>query len=299
MEKGSDIKITNRIPSAIIIFLRGLGQIMLQKNATTGLLFLVAIFIGSFSMGIAASLAVLCGTLTAILLKYNRTEIEDGLYGFSAALVGIALIFYFKPVFVVWLFIIIGSIAAAMLQHFFITKKIPAFTLPFVLVTWVIMFLIKNLLTVPLSDFLSASYSGNQNFAFVLKGFSQVIFQKGFLTGVILFIGVFINSPVAALYALAGSLFSAVFSDWFSAPADAVGIGLYSYNAVLSAILFADTKKESGIWFFIAIFLTAIISSLMFKFKIIQLTFPFVCASVISLFLKSQIDKILHNHPAN
>ena len=118
-----------------------MGQIMLQENAVTGLLFLIGLFYGSISMGIAAILSVCCGTITARILGYDKTEIEKGLYGFSAALVGVALILYFEPAFIVWLSIIIGSILATIIQHLFIIKKIPVFTLPFVLVTWAIIFL--------------------------------------------------------------------------------------------------------------------------------------------------------------
>ena len=75
----------------VIILLRGLGQIMLQENAATGVLFLIGIFYGSTTMGIAAILSVCCGTLTAKILGYDKSEIEKGLYGFSAALVGVAL----------------------------------------------------------------------------------------------------------------------------------------------------------------------------------------------------------------
>ena len=107
----------------IMILLRGLGQIMLQENAATGVLFLIGIFYGSPTMGFAAILSVCCGTLTAKFLGYDKSEIEKGLYGFSAALVGVALTLYFEAVFIIWLAIILGSIAATVLQHFFIIKK--------------------------------------------------------------------------------------------------------------------------------------------------------------------------------
>lgn len=37
--------------------LKGIGQIMLQENTITGLLFLAGIFYGSFAMGVGAVLA--------------------------------------------------------------------------------------------------------------------------------------------------------------------------------------------------------------------------------------------------
>lgn len=83
--------------SVLSTLLKGIGQIMLQENSLTGLLFLIGIFYGSIIMGLAALLAAICGTVTAYLLKYDKTEITQGLYGFSAALVGVAAMLFLKP----------------------------------------------------------------------------------------------------------------------------------------------------------------------------------------------------------
>ncbi|HPB58408.1 MAG TPA: urea transporter, partial [Bacteroidales bacterium] len=88
-----------QIKSGINVILKGLGQIMLQENSITGLLFLIGIFYGSPLMGLAALLAVICGTSTAYLLKYDKKEIHQGLYGFSAALVGVATLLFLKSHF--------------------------------------------------------------------------------------------------------------------------------------------------------------------------------------------------------
>lgn len=276
----------------INIILRGLGQIMLQENSATGLLFLIGIFYGSILMGIAAILSVCCGTITARILGYDKTEIEKGLYGFSAALVGVALILFFEPVFIVWLSIIIGSALATILQHLFIIKKIPVFTLPFVLVTWAIIFLFQNFYPVASSIFLSEPIPVVHDFTFAFRGFGQVIFQSSVFAGIAFFIGVYISSPIAALYGIAGAVLAAVLSFCFSAPFANVGMGLFSYNAVLCAIVFAGDKTKDGIWVFISVVLSVIISLTMFKYNLTQLTFPFVAATCISLVLKKLVADI-------
>lgn len=270
----------------INIILRGLGQIMLQENSATGLLFLIGIFYGSISMGIAAILSVCCGTITAGILGYDKTEIEKGLYGFSAALVGVALILFFEPVFIVWLAIIVGSALATMLQHLFIIKKIPVFTLPFVLVTWTIIFLFQNFYPVAPCLLLTATIPVDYDFTFAFRGFGQVIFKSSVFAGMAFFIGVYISSPISALYGIAGAVLAAMLSAWFSAPFANVGMGLFSYNAVLCAIVFAGDKTKDGIWGFISVVLSVIISLTMFKYNLTQLTFPFVAATCISLGLK-------------
>lgn len=270
----------------LITILRGLGQIMLQENAATGLLFLIGIFYGSPFIGIAAILAASCGTITAQLLRYNQTEIEKGLYGFSAALVGVALTFYFEPVFVIWLAIIAGSVIATILQHLFIVKKIPVFTLPFVLVAWGIIFLFQNVYPVAPSEFLSAAIPIDPSFTFALRGFGEVIFQGSLFASLTFFVGVFIHSPISALYGLAGALLAGVLSFCFSAPAGEIGMGLFSYNAVLCAIVFAGDKVKDGIWVLISVGLAVAIGLTMHHYRLTQLTFPFVAAACITLGLK-------------
>ncbi|GAB1462232.1 hypothetical protein MASR2M52_02080 [Pedobacter sp.] len=125
-------EVVEKLIYSMHIVLKGLGQIMLQENAITGLLFLIGIFYGSFTMGAAALLAVVSGTTTALLLKYEKSEIDKGLYGFSAALVGVAAMLFLKQVLISWIIIIIGSALATVLQNLLIKRKIPAFTLPFV-----------------------------------------------------------------------------------------------------------------------------------------------------------------------
>jgi len=156
--------------------LKGVGQIMLQENVLTGLLFFLGIFYGSNLMGLGAVLAVLAGTLTAKVFGYDKEETEQGLYGFSAVLVGVALMLFFKPI---------------------------------------------------------------------------------------------------------------ILSTFFSAPTEAFEMDLFSYNAVLCAIVFAGDKLKDGSWTSVAVILSVFITFLMDKFNLIQLTFPFVAATCIILAVKN------------
>jgi len=284
-------RIQTELKTSVNIILRGLGQIMLQENAATGLLFLVGIFYGSLTMGLAAILAVCCGTLTAMVLGYDRTEIEQGIYGFSAALVGGALFLYFKPVPVVWALVIVGSAVATIVQHWFIKQRIPVFTFPFVLVTWVILFAAHH----AYPDILAVPGVGGANestdITFPLRGFGQVIFQDGVLAGSLFFIAVSISSPAAALYAIAAAVIAGMLSSLLGMPEVEVGLGLFSYNAVLCAIVFAGSKLKDSFWVLIAVVLSVLISTLMFRYQLTQLTFPFVAAACITLAIKTASGK--------
>ncbi|MCD1118609.1 urea transporter [Chryseobacterium turcicum] len=279
-------KFSKTIISLVNILLKGIGQIMLQENSLTGFLFLIGIFYGSWTMGVAALLATICGTATAILMKYDQTEIKKGLYGFSAALVGVATLLFLKPLFISWIILIIGAALATVIQHFFIKRKIPVFTLPFVLITWLILFFTNNYGTGLLSESSTAISSPIDYFTVGFKGFGQVIFQDSLISGIIFFIAVFISSPISALYGFVGAVLSAIITFSISAPVADISFGLFSFNAVLCAIVFAGKEIKDFIWAFTAILLSLVISLFMLKFNFTQLTFPFVLASCITLFLK-------------
>lgn len=269
--------------------LKGVSQIMLQEKAATGILFLAGIFYGSINMGIAALLSVLCGTMIAKILKFDKTEIEKGLYGFSPALTGVALILFFKPDIYVWIVVVMGSVAAAIVQHLFLRKKIPVFTLPFVLVTWTILYLshlFSVLSPVPAEPMIASVFDA----LFAFRGYGQVIFQSSAASGILFFLGVLLCSSSAALFGLIASFLGGYIALWLGEPSDAVSLGLFSFNAVLSAIAFAAWKWKSAMWSAIAAVLSVLISIVMNHFDWIQLTFPFVAATCICLFLKKYLE---------
>lgn len=265
---------------------KGVGQIMLQENAITGLLFLLGIFLTSWVMGLAALLAAAVGTLTAFVLKFDKERTKQGLYGFSAALVGVGLTLYFQPLVWVWIAIVLGSIAATILQNYFFNKKIPVFTLPFVLVTWLFIYIFRNLYVIEATEIFLAPLVKMQDFTFAFRGIGQVIFQGSLFAGIIFFIGIFIHSPAAALYGLSAAVVAGALSAWAGAPSEAIAMGLFSYNAVLSAIVFAGNKRSDGVCALIAVVLSVIISMLMYQYDLVQLTFPFVLATGLTLILK-------------
>ncbi|GIK21834.1 MAG TPA: urea transporter [Ignavibacteriaceae bacterium] len=278
--------------------LKGIGQIMLQENRWTGLLFIIGLFIGSWQYAAAAILAAAAGTAAAKLLKYNQQEIDAGLYGFSPALVGVVLVFLFDDILIIWFLVIAGGILAAMIQHFFISKKIPAYTFPFILVAWAFIFLIRQYTEIPPSELLQIKFEPKQLDVFLAptNGFGEVIFQASVLSGVIFFIAVFINSPVAALYGLAASLLGAVLSVVNGQPLEQINLGLFGFNAVLTAIVFAGTKKIDGLWVLSGAIITIVIHNLLIDHHILDvvggvLTFPFVAGTWITLLIQKILVK--------
>lgn len=261
--------------------LRGLGQIMLQGNVATGLLFLAGITWGSPAMGLAALLAVCCGTGTALLLRYNKAEVEQGLYGFSAALVGVALVLFRGTGPEVWCAIGVGSALAAVLQHFFIRRKIPAFTLPFVVITWVALTLLPAPATAAATG--EPALLGGVWPAAVVRGFGQVIFQAGPVPGLLFILGVAVHSRRAAAFGLASALLAALLAMALERPEASVAMGLWSFNAVLCGIALSGTGRRNILLVLVAVTLAVGIGMGMEPGPLPQLTFPFVAATFMVL----------------
>ena len=79
------------IHNLLLILGRGIGQVMFQNNALSGLLMLIGIFLNSWQMGILAVCGNIISTLTAYFSGYKHNDIKNGLYGFNGTLVGIAV----------------------------------------------------------------------------------------------------------------------------------------------------------------------------------------------------------------
>ncbi len=266
--------------------LRGLGQIMLQNNPITGLLFLIGIFVGSVPMGFAALLSVVVGTLTAKILKFNSQETEAGLYGFSAALVGVALLIFLKNEWVAWLLMVVGNFFSAWIQNFFNQRKISVYTLPFVLVTWGILFFCNHFLPELISVTTTTSVEKLDFYSFILRDFGQVIFQNHLGAGALFLLGIVVNSPKSAVYSLVFSTVAAVLSWKFFSNTIDFQQGLLGYNVVLCIIALMNDKKWNFAWIAFSTVISMLISYIFIQFQWIPLTFPFVLSTVFSLKIK-------------
>lgn len=176
---------------------------------------------------------------------------------------------------------------AAIVQHWFSVKKIPVFTFPFIIVTWVIMYVFQHVYSVAPSIFLSARSIIENDFTFGLLGYGQVIFQGSVFAGAAFFIGVFVSSPLKGLYGLVASVVAGMLAALYGVSAESVAMGLLGYNAVLCAIVFAGDRLKDGVWVFTSIVLSLIVSFVFSANEITPLTFPFVAGTWAVLILQN------------
>jgi len=109
------------------------GQVYIQGNGITGVIMLLAILLCSKSSFIWALAATILTWLLAHSLNYLDTNIQNGLYGFSAVLTAIALQ-NMKPI----IFPLIAIVLTVFVTQAFILSGWPSLTAPFVFVSWIV-----------------------------------------------------------------------------------------------------------------------------------------------------------------
>jgi urea transporter len=271
----TDSKDANRRPWLAPLI--GLGQIMFQESAVTGAFFLVGIAVASPLMAFGAALATVVGTLTALLLRFDKSEIKAGLFGFNSALVGIACYFYLEPVPATHGFLIVGSIAASIVTYLMRRYlPFPSYTAPFIVVTWAV------LAVAPLVGVHFLPHSGGPDrldlWSAVSEGLSEVMFQANNWTGLLFLTGIALNSWKQAGWALLGSVVGLVIAVWVHDPDTKISAGLFGYNAALASMALA-LQRRLIIYPILAALVSVPITELFPYLPLQTLTAPFVLAS--------------------
>ncbi|MGD9922921.1 MAG: urea transporter [Pseudorhodoplanes sp.] len=239
------------------VCLRGIAQVMLQNNPLTGALFLAAIAWASFAsdayrLAIAAILAVIVATLTAQWLRVDPDELESGLYGYNATLVGLTLATFLAPGALLWFYVVFGAIVSviATLATFNVLKPwgLPALTSPFVLVAWLMLLATYGFAglsgeSLP-SGAVVGAYQAYHNdpldiFGFIqgfFKSISQVFLKADGIAAVLLVAGLLVSSPAAAAFAVGGAILAVATAHLLGAESQLITGGLLGFSPVLTAI---------------------------------------------------------------
>ncbi len=257
---------------------RGLGQVMFQNNAVSGLLMLVGIACNSWLLALLALLGNFVGTVTAFFSGYSKEDIEDGLYGFNGTLVGIAVGVFMEPGVASLLLLVAGSMLSTWIARVFAYQKLlPGFTAPFILAVWLLQALCRGWFP----SLLSSSVMPEETAADWFRAFSlnigQVMFQGGtVLSGLFFLAGILLNSRVHALYTVWGALLPLGMVWMVGSDYAAFNAGLLGYNAVLCAIALGDRSWAGAAWATLSVTLSVLLQVWGMNLGMTTLTAPFV-----------------------
>ena len=113
----------------LLVIGRGIGQVMFQNNALSGLLMFIGILCSSWTLALLALAGNAVSSLTAYFFRYSPNDIRNGLYGFNGTLVGIAIGVFLRINLWSILLLIIGSILSTWIAWLFKRQsKIPGYT---------------------------------------------------------------------------------------------------------------------------------------------------------------------------
>ena len=231
--------------------LNGFSQIFLLSHAGCGLLVVLAILIGAPHLLGGALLGGFSSMLTAQRRGCPQADIDAGLYGYNGILLGLLVSLKFSWSPLLPLLIIFGAglsslILAPWMRCMRERQWLPAFTFPFVALSWLLLYLAQPLQLQLPSDPVTAAHSLGwlASLLALLRGLGQVIFLDQPLAGLCLWLGLLLADRRAALWALLGSaagLSLALQQGWEQHSALA---GLYGYNATLTAIALNQVHRQ-------------------------------------------------------
>ena len=261
---------------------RGVGQVMFQGNALSGALMFAGIACNSLLMCLFALAGSAIGTCTAFALRYDGGRIRDGLYGFNAALVGIAVP-CFMPIHAgsVLLMVVACVLSTLVVRMFERQRFVPALTAPFVLITWAMLLLshIFPQLQLPATTATDTAESFSLIRAASLS-FGQIMLQcNNRLTGLLFLLAICVNSRKMGMESLVACALCLAVVCVPGVSTTSVNNGMYGYNAILAVLAVAnilDIGSCTYVKALVALILTLLMQYAGLRMGIVTLTAPFV-----------------------
>lgn len=301
--------------------LRGLGQVMFQPSAWTGLLFLAGILWGScanhaglVTLGALAGVAV--STLTGRWLGLPADDGAQGLWGFNGVLVGCAFPTFLGNTVWMWLALLLCAALTTWVRTGFNNVMSPwrvnSLTFPFVFCTWLFLLAARAMHGMPPAHLseptLPGLFAAGESLRFGhllvywLKGLGQVFLVDSWVTGLFFLVGLWLSNWRAALWAAIGSAVALLVAILFKTSGSDVAGGLYGFSPVLTAIalgtVFYKPGRRSALWALTGIVVTVFVQAgmdvMVAPLGIPTLTAPFCITTWLFLLPLLRFDETEH-----
>lgn len=292
--------------------LRGISQVVLTDNVVSGLIFLIAITVSDYRLGIVALASAIIGTLIGYIGGADRTIVDKGLFGFNSVLIGLAVFIFFTGT-VRWGIALVGAafvaIFTAAMMEFLKNLQIPVLTSPYVIMTWILLLASYNLKIFHLTPQLVPQYLAHWSISSggtlniidgLIDGIGQVFFESYRLSAILIIVGIFWADRKLGIYAVLGTVIGWLTAYSLQPSYALINLGLYGYNAVLTMIAVAGTFDADSpfalirgiIATIIVVPITASINTLLLPYGIPPLTMPFVLVTWIFIGARRVLPKL-------
>lgn len=283
--------------AAIFNFLKdtmaGIAQVIVQPCPLSGLIILASIALHSWQMALGGFIAAIIGTATATLIKFKREDIALGLFGYNATLIGIANVYFFETTAVAIAALIFASVLSVYVTVWIPRYlKLPAFTGPFVFITWFVILIKDSINLAPAGNVLN--FADNIYTAGLGEAIGQVYIQGNGITGLIMLFAILLCSKSSFVWTLIAVVITWLLAHAVGYPETNIQNGLYGFSAVLTAIALQHLKP---VWFPITgIVLTVFVTQAFIYSGWPSLTAPFVFVASFITVIYTFYEKYSHNH---
>ena len=231
--------------------LNGYSQIFLLRHPLCGLLCLLAVGWAAPQLLGGALLGTFTGWLTAKRRHYPIPDINSGLYGYNGALLGLLLSAKLAWSPLLPLLIISSSgLSSIGLNHWLRHNRKyaswPAYTAPFVLLSWLFL-AFGDALGMHANPAMPSPLPSIDLFDWplaVLRGLSQVLLLNDPVSGLLIAIGLWLAERRLALWALAAASLGLLLATLLGQASDALQ-GLYGYNTALLAMVLSQQQRPA------------------------------------------------------
>lgn len=309
---------------AIRSIFRGIGQVMFQENAWTGLLFLIGIFWGSYASGTpqvawGALVGAVVSTLTGWAMVQKPADGTAGLWGFNGTLVGCAFPTFLGTTWLMWICLVLCAALSTIVRRGFNNVmapwKVNSLTFPFVFTTWIFLLASRMFAGMPPIGEATPELPGEVVTAFEhhfgdlvvywLKGISQVFLVNNWVTGIFFLVALFLCDKWSCLWAAVASAISLATVCLFHASGSDIANGLYGFSPVLTGIAIGSVFYKTTNWkiaaltvlaILITVFVQAAMNAFFKPWGIATLTGPFCVTTWLFLLPAYKLQNIFSPH---
>lgn len=293
---------------------------MLANNPITGAIALGALAVSGGWLFVCSAFGLCVSTLFAIMLGVNTSAIRNGLMGYNGLLVGggisvalgggdwnpRALVFiFFGALFTVFAMLALGNAWASHLGA-------PAFTFPFILVTWTLIAVMHSAANFPPSlPGLTPGFGGGTPalqsadaglvFSAWMAGIGQIYVAPSPYSGAMLVVGMALYSRVSALAMMLGSMIglSAAFAFGLATnPTISAGLAGYNPSLLMIAVFgvfFVPSVKlllVAIVGSYMSCFASAALTVVLKPIGLPQLTFAFSCSALCCVLIQLSLSNV-------
>lgn len=272
----------------LLVLGRGVGQVMFQNNAFSGLLMWIGLLCNSWVLALLALAGNAVSTFVAWLSGYSKEDIRNGLYGFNGTLVGIAMgVFFQLNPWTIGMLVLGAALSTWIARAWMLQHRLPGFTAPFIVVVWL---LLLGYVCFQSDWLLPSVQPVEQPTVQWFQAFSlnvgQVMFQGNVFSGLLFLAGILVNAPLQAGYAVLGASLPLSMVFFMGGDYLSFNTGLFGYNGVLCALALGDRSISGCWWAIFAVVLSVVLQVVGMSCGITTLTAPFVLAVWIVLCVK-------------